>query len=75
MVPRLTTRLTGDGVRVPLGSAVWADTHVLLPGQLTAGNYVGVFTGAAMPSGQARWALDVADLLASFPVAVLERKE
>jgi (1->4)-alpha-D-glucan 1-alpha-D-glucosylmutase len=76
VVPRLTARLTGSGARPPLGSAVWADTHVLLPEALTAGPYVDVFTGARPETagGPGPRTLGVADLLARFPVAVLERK-
>jgi (1->4)-alpha-D-glucan 1-alpha-D-glucosylmutase len=77
VVPRLTARLTGNGARPPLGAAVWADTHVLLPELLAAGAYVDVFTGATTPGapGETRRTLAVADLLATFPVAVLEGKE
>jgi (1->4)-alpha-D-glucan 1-alpha-D-glucosylmutase len=77
VVPRLTARLTGNGARLPLGPAVWADTHVLLPERLAAGVYVDVFTGAEMKgtSHQTGWASGVAELLAGFPVALLERKE
>jgi (1->4)-alpha-D-glucan 1-alpha-D-glucosylmutase len=76
VVPRLTARLTDNGARPPLGAAVWADTHVLLPEELAAAAYVDVFTGATVPGapgGRGR-ALSVAELLAEFPVALLEAR-
>ena len=76
VVPRLTARLTGNGARLALGPSVWADTHVLIPERIAAGVYVVVFSGAEHRSTphEAVAALAVADLLAHFPVALLERK-
>jgi len=76
VVPRLTARLTGNGAGLPLGPEVWADTHVQVPEQLAAGVYVDVFSGVEHRSPPDRTAvtLAVADLLAHFPVALLERK-
>ncbi|MDP3908799.1 MAG: hypothetical protein Q8Q14_00255, partial [Gemmatimonadales bacterium] len=76
VVPRLTARLTGNGARLPLGPSVWADTHVLVPERIAAGVYVDAFSGAEHRSvpHEAVAALAVADLLAHFPVALLERK-
>jgi len=76
VVPRLTARLTGNGARLPLGPSVWADTHVLVPERIAAGVYVDAFSSAehrSAPPGAVA-ALSVADLLAHFPVALLERK-
>jgi len=55
---------------------VWADTHVLLPERIAAGPYVDAFTGAEPLSARQGEvaALAVAELLAHFPVALLERK-
>jgi (1->4)-alpha-D-glucan 1-alpha-D-glucosylmutase len=77
VVPRLTARLTGNGARLPLGSTVWADTHVLLPECLAPGVYVDVFTGAKVKglSHEMGRALSVAELLSEFPVALLEANE
>jgi (1->4)-alpha-D-glucan 1-alpha-D-glucosylmutase len=77
VVPRLTARLTDNGARFPLGPAVWADTLVEVPEPLAARVYVDLFTGVTMSGapGRAPRVLRVADLLASFPVAVLEGKE
>lgn len=74
VVPRLTARLTGNGARLPLGPEVWADTRILLPEPLAAAAYVDVFSGGEHrrrpPDTLA--GLSVADLLAVFPVSLLE---
>jgi (1->4)-alpha-D-glucan 1-alpha-D-glucosylmutase len=74
IVPRLTARLTGGGARLPLGSEVWGDTRVALPGDPAGGPYTNVFTGVATTGapGEGGGALAVAALLADFPVALLE---
>ena len=76
VVPRLTGRLTDYGARLPLGPAVWADTHVVLPEALADRAWVDVFTGAALPgrSSHSCQGPALADLLASFPVAMLETR-
>jgi (1->4)-alpha-D-glucan 1-alpha-D-glucosylmutase len=76
VVPRLTARLTGNGARLPLGPSVWADTHVLVPERIAAGVYVDAFSGAEHRSvpHEAVATLAVAELLAHFPVALLESK-
>ena len=73
VVPRLTATLTDGGARLPVGSDVWRDTWVEVPRDLPAGAYVHVFTGAAVevPGGEGR-RLSVGDILADFPIALLE---
>jgi (1->4)-alpha-D-glucan 1-alpha-D-glucosylmutase len=77
VVPRLTTRLTGNGARLPLGRDVWADTRVLLPPDLAEKSFIDAFTGAehrGRPAGQSSGdpssSLLVGELLAHFPVAL-----
>jgi maltooligosyltrehalose synthase len=53
---------------LPIGEAVWLDTHVLLPEPLDA-SLANVFTGNRIGSG--RTSLSLAELLAEFPIAVL----
>jgi (1->4)-alpha-D-glucan 1-alpha-D-glucosylmutase len=74
VVPRLTTRLTGHGARLPLGREVWGDTYVVLPADLAVGPYTSLFTGHAVePAAKgALLALEVAAALGEFPVGLLE---
>jgi (1->4)-alpha-D-glucan 1-alpha-D-glucosylmutase len=73
VVPRLTARLTEGGARWPCGAALWGDTHVLLPDPVHA-TYVHVYTGALVrpASRDGHAVLPVGELLAEFPVALLE---
>ena len=74
--PRLTARLTDQGARLPLGPAVWGDTHVRVPEDLP-GPLTHAFTGAR-PRIERRAGgpvLLVGRLLEAFPVALLAREE
>ena len=76
VVPRLTARLTDQGARLPLGPAVWGDTHVRVPEDLP-GPLTHAFTGAR-PRIERRAGgpvLLVGRLLEAFPVALLAREE
>ncbi|MBI2562304.1 MAG: malto-oligosyltrehalose synthase [candidate division NC10 bacterium] len=77
VVPRLVAPLTDTGARLPLGREVWGDTWVVLPEEVPRGSYTNLFTGAEVQAvehdGGAR--LAVGDLLAEFPVALLEAPE
>ncbi|MBI4736167.1 MAG: malto-oligosyltrehalose synthase [candidate division NC10 bacterium] len=74
VVPRLTAHLTDNGARLPLGAGVWGDTWVVLPEEFPGGSCTNLFTGAEVQAverdGGAR--LAAGDLLADFPVALLE---
>jgi len=73
VLPRLLARRGVDAV--PLGAEYWADTWVELPREL-AGRYTNVLTlerVASAPAGDAA-GLRLADVLASFPVALLDRE-
>ena len=74
VVPRLTARLTRNGAQLPLGRAVWDDTRVALPADLAREPLVNVFTGAVVEpvAVGACVGIPVGDLLADFPVALLE---
>jgi maltooligosyltrehalose synthase len=69
-VPRLIAGLDA-GDALPLGEAIWKDTRVELPPRL-AGSHVSIFTGETV-SGDEGSGLRVADLFATFPVAILAR--
>ena len=74
VVPRLIGVLTDNGARLPLGTEVWGDTRVLLPRDLPAGPYLNLFTGTEVRTRpvDAAAGLPVGDLLAEFPVALLD---
>ena len=65
---RLTRRLLGEGDRWPLGS-LWGETRLRLP---HTGAYVNVLTGERFA---VRGDVRVAELLATFPIALLLREE
>jgi (1->4)-alpha-D-glucan 1-alpha-D-glucosylmutase len=70
VVPRLCVRLLdGDAERLPLGEDVFGDTAVALPG--APRRWRNALTGASLTLDAAPQAL-LADLLADFPVALLE---
>ena len=72
-------RLSPDPARPPIGPETWGDTRLPLPGLDPSLRWRDLFTGAVLTpevrDGQP--ALDVAALLADFPVALLlaERAE
>lgn len=73
VAPRFFTRLIGEPGELPLGGEVWRGTRILLPAEARAARYRNVFTGEVLaPEWQEGGALLLAELLASFPVALLE---
>ena len=73
VVPRLAATLTDGGARLPVGSEVWQDTCVELPAELPAAAYADVFTDATLQvAADGARRLQVGDLLADLPVALLE---
>ena len=74
IVPRLTWRLTGGGAQWPTGR-LWEDTRIALPDGVPAGPYRDRFTGRTYESRvtESGPILMMADVLAEFPVALLER--
>jgi (1->4)-alpha-D-glucan 1-alpha-D-glucosylmutase len=73
VIPRLLARRGLDAV--PLGGEYWADTRVELPREL-GGRFTNVLTGERLATAPADEApgLPLADILAAFPVALLERE-
>jgi (1->4)-alpha-D-glucan 1-alpha-D-glucosylmutase len=77
VAPRLIANLGGDTIGPPLGRDRWGDTSVSLPTQLQSASFRNLFTGEIVSpsepgfSESGRW--PIGDLLAAFPVAVLER--
>jgi (1->4)-alpha-D-glucan 1-alpha-D-glucosylmutase len=74
VVPRTTARLTDGGSRLALGKDAWGTTWLRLPADFPGGPYRDVFTGAdiAAHSVDGAPALAVGEMLAVFPVALLE---
>ena len=73
-VPRLLTRLIpGDNKVMPLGDSVWHNTQVLLPSEITNGDWRNLFTGERFAASEhdGQRSLPAAAIFAEFPVAVL----
>ncbi|HSE01216.1 MAG TPA: malto-oligosyltrehalose synthase [Burkholderiales bacterium] len=68
LAPRLILGLP-TGAAPPLGRAAWGDTRVIVPQRL-ARRYRNIFTGEEL-AGEGANTLDVAAVLAHFPVAIL----
>jgi len=74
-VPRVTARLVEQPGGLPVGGDVWADTGVLLPSGCASKSWFNVLTGETVettPASEDRRMAQVAGLLRSFPVAVLQ---
>lgn len=70
IAPRLTTSLTGDFTKPPIGEAVWADTMILLPESLRHRQWESTLTGETIaPRAEDR--LHLAQVNQSFPVSLL----
>lgn len=76
VAPRLIFTLLSGQEKLPIGSTVWADTAIRLPGSKPGGLYRDVFTGRVLQTQpcQNRAALQAADVLAGFPIALLSRE-
>jgi (1->4)-alpha-D-glucan 1-alpha-D-glucosylmutase len=74
-VPRFCSRLIRDSSGLPLGPEVWQDTRIIQPFDTAESCYRNVFTGELLNLNQQedRLSLTVQDILAVFPVALLER--
>ena len=74
VVPRLAARLTGGGRELPVGPGVWRGTALLLPDGIARQGFRDAFTGAILETGERDGGriLRLADVLAGFPVALLE---
>jgi len=68
LVPRLVARLCPDATVAPIG-AIWTGTTLAVPKQARGRRYVDALTGRTIDVGDAP--LDVAAVLADFPIAVL----
>lgn len=75
VVPRFCSRLLPDGGTLPLGGDVWQDTSLRLPFEPVSSCYRNVLTGETLTvvQGESGPLLYLKDILAQFPVALLER--
>jgi (1->4)-alpha-D-glucan 1-alpha-D-glucosylmutase len=75
VVPRFLARLIAGPGALPFGKAVWADTAITLSDREAGLRFQNVFTGEVLSSNQEgdRPVLYLADVFASFPVALLHR--
>jgi (1->4)-alpha-D-glucan 1-alpha-D-glucosylmutase len=75
VVPRFCSRLIRDSSGLPLGPEVWQDTRIIQPFDTAESCYRNVFTGELLHLNQQEEQLSLAvqDVLAVFPVALLER--
>jgi (1->4)-alpha-D-glucan 1-alpha-D-glucosylmutase len=77
IAPRLIAKLNEGASGAPLGRDRWGDTSVSLPTQLHSASFRNLFTGEIVSPSQPGFSeagsRPIGDLLAAFPVAVLER--
>jgi (1->4)-alpha-D-glucan 1-alpha-D-glucosylmutase len=75
VAPRFFSRLIRDSSGLALGPDVWQDTRILQPFDTAESNYRNIFTGEVLKLEQQEGSLSLAlrDILAVYPVALLER--
>ncbi len=77
VAPRLVLGLTGGREIPPIGAELWKGTMLPLPQARTGDAFRNVFTGEVVKVAEHSGvqALDVAEVLKNFPVALLERAQ
>jgi (1->4)-alpha-D-glucan 1-alpha-D-glucosylmutase len=75
VAPRFFSRLILDSSGLALGPDVWQDTRILQPFDTAESSYRNIFTGEILKLEQQEGSLSLAlrDILAVYPVALLER--
>ncbi len=75
VAPRLVAGLMGDTLGPPVGKNVWEDTRIPVPSWRAGSRYRNILTGEELTttSEEDRQMLLVGEILAHFPVALLER--
>ncbi len=75
VVPRFCSSLIQDSTGLPLGGEVWQDTVIIQQFDIATSRYRNVFTGEVLDLNQqeGRLSLALRDILAVYPVALLER--
>ena len=74
-VPRLIAGLCRGELVAPVGEAVWAETTLAVPGPAAGRSYRNALTGEVVRAvaGERGVGLPLAEVFATFPVALLER--
>ncbi|HEX2913563.1 MAG TPA: malto-oligosyltrehalose synthase [Chloroflexia bacterium] len=78
VVPRLLARLRGGRLVDPLGAEIWEGNDLVINGEEGPGSYRNILTGeviSTISSESQIYRLPLATVLASFPVALLEKVE
>jgi (1->4)-alpha-D-glucan 1-alpha-D-glucosylmutase len=77
VVPRFLTRLLKNPDEAPFGEAIWGDTGVLLPDEISGTNYRNIFTRDTVKVAEQNGTrkLPVSEVLTNFPVALLEKTD
>jgi len=70
VVPRLPAGLSG-GERAPVGKDVWSDTALMISQELAGRSWTCALTGRTVSGGTGGDGIEIADVLATFPVALL----
>ncbi len=75
VVPRLVASLLNELGVPPIGPEVWQDTHISFPSRARSEAYRNIYTGESLEpqAGNGGPTINVADVLADFPVALCIR--
>jgi maltooligosyltrehalose synthase len=75
LVPRLLARLGVNTAQLPLGSAVWKNTSLVLPEEARDWRFHNLFTGEILTATaeEKRVTLPTAQVFAHLPIAVLTK--
>ncbi|PKN13323.1 MAG: malto-oligosyltrehalose synthase [Deltaproteobacteria bacterium HGW-Deltaproteobacteria-4] len=75
VVPLCCSHLLADEQGLPLGEKIWQGTQILLSPESSAASYRNLLTGEILHAvdGEGGWNLLLAEVLANYPVALLER--
>ena len=77
IIPRFLTHISQNAEEVPFGREIWKDSWVVIPDEMTGGEFFNIFTGETVreDAREGEKVLPLDAVLANFPVALLERKE
>jgi (1->4)-alpha-D-glucan 1-alpha-D-glucosylmutase len=72
-VPRLLASMVPDSTQMPLGEAVWPNTHLVLPAEVSSDDWRNIFTGEHVSATErdGQRSISAAEVFAHFPVALL----